>query len=625
MLMRSIQTKLLVSFFAVIAILLALSVFFVVMHFTLIKQYHDITNIMIDEYRITDVSTNLVSLFIPFAKSVNDKTLQDRYDGLRKEITDIFSRLDAAIVNKASRVAYIGLKNNVNTLVGGLDAGIAAVKRGDIQVVGSTYDTALGQNYFVTENAGTLILNDLQYTERIQADIARKESWSQALGAGLFAMIAIGVLIYSILFSRRLINPLDKLTKLAGNVTGGKLELAVDRELLEQRDEVGSLANSFDVMIRSLRSTIHELDAEKKGVEEKVVQRTQELQEEHAQLLTSVKSLPLGFILADKDHNLIMKNDSANLALGFPPGDFSMAAAMKALQNFADVKAKAEECMAKGETIVNELEYENKFLKLFFTSIVLPGSKEMIGYAVLLEDITEAKLLERTRDEFFVIASHELRTPLTAIRGNSELIQDFFAEKVKDKEVMSMIADIRDASTRLIALVNDFLDVSRIEQHRVKFNKEPVPLAAVAKEVLKTFTAMAAAKGLAMDLKVPRSLPDAFGDADHIKQIFINLVGNAVNYTKKGSITVAIAPEGSSVKVSITDTGIGISEENKKLLFRKFQQAGKNIYTRDVTRGTGLGLYISKLLVEDMKGTVWLEKSEEGKGSTFSFMLPAAV
>jgi len=623
--MRSIRTRLLVSFSAIITVLLALSVVFVFMHLTLIKWYKDITTNMIDEYRLTEVSTELTNSFITLAKAINDESLQDRYDGLRAEIQMLFSKLDSSIVNKSSQVAYLGLKNTVNRLAREVDAGINAVREGNISIVGSTYDTALRQSYFVAQNTGVLILNELRYAEQVQANVAQSEFWSRVLGIVLFVLTAIAAAVYSILSSRRIVTPLGKLTKVAQGITGGNFNLSVGRELLDERDETGILARSFNVMIRYLQSTIQELDAEKRGVEKKIVGRTHELQEEQARFLASIYSLPLGFILANTEHVLLLKNDSANAALGLPPGNFSIRTAMQALGDAIDMQGKIEECMTKKETIVSDVEHRNKFLKLFFAPIALsPGSDDMIGYVILLEDVTEARLLERTRDEFFAIASHELRTPLTAIQGNTELIQDFFAEKVKNKEVLSMISDIRNASARLITLVNDFLDVSRIEQHKIKFKNEPISVAAIAKEVVKTFTTAAKEKGLSMHIKTTRLLPDAFGDADHVRQVLINLVGNSVNYTKKGSITITLASEGKFLKTSVTDTGIGISDESKKLLFRKFQQAGRNIYTRDVTRGTGLGLYISKLLIEDMKGTIWLEKSEEEKGSTFVFTLPLA-
>ena len=113
-------------------------------------------------------------------------------------------------------------------------------------------------------------------------------------------------------------------------------------------------------------------------------------------------------------------------------------------------------------------------------------------------------------------------------------------------------------------------------------------------------------------------------DADRVKQVIYNFIGNAMKFTTHGSITISSEVKGRQLKVLITDTGSGIPLDRQHLLFHKFQQASNNILTRDTTRGTGLGLYISKLLVEKMHGKIRLEHSEEGKGSTFSFTLPLA-
>jgi len=113
-------------------------------------------------------------------------------------------------------------------------------------------------------------------------------------------------------------------------------------------------------------------------------------------------------------------------------------------------------------------------------------------------------------------------------------------------------------------------------------------------------------------------------DKDKTKQILINLVGNAIKYTGKGGVIVTAINDGPFVKVLVADSGVGISLENQALLFRKFQQAGDSIYTRTVSKGTGLGLYISKLIAEGMGGKVKIEKSEVGKGTIFSFSLPIA-
>jgi len=119
--------------------------------------------------------------------------------------------------------------------------------------------------------------------------------------------------------------------------------------------------------------------------------------------------------------------------------------------------------------------------------------------------------------------------------------------------------------------------------------------------------------------------PNVYADSDRVKQVMYNLIGNAMKFTEHGAITVAIANLGEFLKITVSDTGTGISLEGQQLLFHKFQQTGKDILTRDTTRGTGLGLYICKLLTERMGGVICLEHSEVGKGSAFSFTLPIAT
>jgi len=245
---------------------------------------------------------------------------------------------------------------------------------------------------------------------------------------------------------------------------------------------------------------------------------------------------------------------------------------------------------------------------------------------VLFEDITEQEVLNRSKDEFFSIASHELRTPLTAIRGNASMIMDFFTEQMKDKQLEEMVHDIHGSSTRLIDIVNDFLDVSRLEQGKVTYTYEEVALDEVIETVMYEMKAMLQEKHLALefDNKTLGVLPKIWTDRNRLKQIIYNMVGNAAKFTDKGSISIEAKVEGPLLKVYVIDTGRGISAEGQKLLFHKFQQAGSSLLTRDTTRGTGLGLYISKMMVENMGGTMALEHSEEGKGSTFSFTMPIA-
>ncbi len=427
------------------------------------------------------------------------------------------------------------------------------------------------------------------------------------------------IIILAIPFSIALIRPLKALTGAMEQVRAGNLRVRAD---ISSGDEIGDLASGFNEMAAHLE--VHNAEMEAKIIE--IQERTKELKEEQARFLASIYSLPLGFILADRDHRLILKNNSVNSALDVPEGDLALQQISDALAGVLDLKGCAEDCMRGKRPMAQEIEFAHKFLKFLFGPVILEDSGEVIGYIALIEDTTEAKLLERTRDEFFLIASHELRTPLTAIKGNAELIREFFSKEIQNKEVSSMISDIEEASARLITITNDFLDLSRIEQHKIEIKKERVDIPSVAQEVVHSLHSIAIEKKLDLRLEPQPNLPEVWGDRDRIKQILVNLVGNAVNYTHQGSVVISIGlVSRNAVRVSVADTGIGIAPENQRFLFKKFQQAGTTIYTRDVTKGTGLGLYISKLLTESMNGDIRLEESVPGKGSIFSLTLPAAV
>lgn len=414
-------------------------------------------------------------------------------------------------------------------------------------------------------------------------------------------------LVIGALLSERITKPIIYLRNAAEEIHKGNLDTRIT---VQSNNEIGQLAGSFNDMTGRLTESIREL------------------REEQARLLASINNLSLGFVLADIRGHIILKNSAVDRILELGEMDTTSDAVAATLDGALNFKSRAAECMRERKVIeLKEVTYMKKILRAAFTPIVMVRDhEEVIGYVLLIEDITEAKLLERTRDEFFLIASHELRTPLAAIRGNIEMIQDFYGTKIKQKEVLDMISDVHDASIRLISLVNDFLDVSHIEQHRVELKKEPIDLAAMAKQVMHELGNLASKKGIALSFEVAPGTPLAIGDQGRTKQILFNLVGNAINYTPKGSVTITVEKGNNrTVKVSVADTGVGIREAGKQFLFKKFQQAGENIITRGVTKGTGLGLYISKLLIEDMGGTIQLEKSEEGKGSTFSFTLPEKV
>lgn len=386
-----------------------------------------------------------------------------------------------------------------------------------------------------------------------------------------------------------------------------------DRTLLERSLELSS---------REMTELNEKIRIEKEGVEEVVRQRTAQLVAERSYLITSINSIPFGVLLVDSHGTIIVKNDLVASILSIQSNYYGLPEVVKVLPPDLDIAEKCKQCVEKKERIeLKEVQLGSKSVRILLSPII-GSDHQSLGHVFLIEDITEAKILERSRDEFFSIASHELRTPLTAIKGNASLLNEFYVPKIDDNEVKQMIGDMITASDRLIKIVNDFLDVSRLEQKRIKFAQLPLNINEVIAEAVKELKNLAINKGIELQAISSENLPLIGSDKDRVKQVIFNLIANALNYTEKGHVTIGVKQEDDSLKVFVEDTGAGISVQNQSLLFHKFQQAGDSIITRDVTQGTGLGLYICKLIVEALGGTIGLEKSEPGKGSIFYFKLP---
>ncbi|HEY6072705.1 MAG TPA: HAMP domain-containing sensor histidine kinase, partial [Anaerolineales bacterium] len=226
------------------------------------------------------------------------------------------------------------------------------------------------------------------------------------------------------------------------------------------------------------------------------------------------------------------------------------------------------------------------------------------------------------KSEFVSIASHELLTPTSTIQGYLSMILDEGMGKV-DPKAREYLERVRVTSKRLTELVQDLLNVSRIESGRIKVNPQPLNLLETLRQVVEELTPQARDKGLALHLEDPSRIESkvitVFADPERVRQVLVNIIGNAVKYTPKGGVTVSIERLPRAVRVNVTDTGVGMSPEERKHLFEKFYRV-QNEATRGIS-GTGLGLYITKNIIELMGGTITVE-STAGKGSTFSFTLP---
>jgi signal transduction histidine kinase len=250
------------------------------------------------------------------------------------------------------------------------------------------------------------------------------------------------------------------------------------------------------------------------------------------------------------------------------------------------------------------------------------------AYQKAIRELTAANLrlrqLDKAKDEFISIASHELRNPMAIIKGNISMLLTGDAGDI-NKEVRDMLTDIVVAVERQIRLVNELLDISRIEAGVINFNLNPaVQVEQVADLLATSLRGVAENQNIEIKITQPtKPLPPIQADHDKLSQVLINLVTNAMKFTKKGSITLDFKQKGDYVVTCVSDTGIGIPSEQKELLFKKFSKpASSSVGT--ISAGSGLGLYISKKYIERQGGDIWLEKSQPGVGSTFCFSLPVS-
>jgi signal transduction histidine kinase len=240
---------------------------------------------------------------------------------------------------------------------------------------------------------------------------------------------------------------------------------------------------------------------------------------------------------------------------------------------------------------------------------------KIVDYIDLYKKLKE---VDQLKDDFISLASHELRTPLTIIRGYTEFVS---GDTELSEKTKSYVTKIENSAKELDALVTDILDVSRIEQRRMSFALEKINPESIIREVVESFIISASEKGLTVSFDTTHITPVQYIQIDpkYLKQNLINLIGNAVKYTLKGEVVVRQYEEKNRVCIRISDTGIGMSEEERVRLFEKFYRV-KTQETESI-RGTGLGLWITAQMIKQMNGTISVE-SIKGVGSHFIISFP---
>ncbi len=356
-------------------------------------------------------------------------------------------------------------------------------------------------------------------------------------------------------------------------------------------------------------------------------------QEEASRSQAILEAVADGVLVTGLDNKVTFVNTSAERILDLPAshilgqsldtfgGLFGKAAGtwMQTIRGWSEDPASYQ----SGDTYAEQIELDNKRIVLVHLAPVMLQN-DFLGTVSIFRDITHEVEVDRLKSEFVATVSHELRTPMTSIRGYADILLLGAAGALNENQ-SHFLQIIKSNTERLNILVNDLLDISRIEAGRVTLAPQPLDLRDVAEDVLADILRRSQEenKPMAISLEAPKELPHVFGDSERVRQILDNLVDNAYHYTPAdGQIQVHIHAENGEVQVDVSDTGVGIAPEDQERVFERFFRGEHPLVL--ATPGTGLGLPIVKQLVEMHHGRIWMKSNGvPGQGSTFSFTLPA--
>ncbi|MBE7469579.1 MAG: hypothetical protein DPW09_23880 [Anaerolineae bacterium] len=427
--------------------------------------------------------------------------------------------------------------------------------------------------------------------------ITETNDQSRNLLALTFSGGVVLVLVIGYTVSQRIIRPIVRLVQTSQAIARGDLG---QRTGLVQGDEIGILATTFDAMTDELQRLLR-------------VQR-----EEASKLNAILSSIADGVIVQDLEGNTVIMNPAAENILEAVGGDFRYTSPVSSthevkpsplLTHLTGLEFHETRRFEAGQRVLSAL-----------SAPVLTADKEQLGSVVVLRDITREVESERLKDDFITSVSHELRTPLTAIKGYNDLLRMTAGNKLDERQ-LSFIETVDKNVGDLLQLIQEMLDLSQIQAGTLGIDQEPVNLSQLITAESEKWTTKMQERELAFTVQVPDEPVWVEGDWNRLTRVVHNLIRNAYDYTLPGGqIEVRLRQENGRGQAEFRDTGVGIAPEQQRFLFTRFFRAIHAESTFEVS-GAGLGLYISKAIIEAHQGEIWLE-SKLNQGSVFIFALP---
>lgn len=418
-----------------------------------------------------------------------------------------------------------------------------------------------------------------------------------------FILLAAGVAIilttfFAFFLSTRITAPLRKMREAVLDVTRGKFGTKVP---ILTNDELGELATAFNQMGRQLKYNIDALSQEKE------------------QLASILSSMADGVITFNRDGTILITNPPAERFLQY----WHYKRDGHELNPEA-VPAKVMELFSLAVSTEKEQVGEISLNGHYWVMLVSPlySQKFIRGAVAVIRDMTEERKLDKMRSDFIANVSHELRTPISMLQGYSEAIVDDIASSEEEKKEIAQV--IYDESLRMGRLVNDLLDLTRMEAGHITLHMLEVDIEPYIQRIIRKFQGYAKENNVQLSVQFDTDVKQCFlFDPDRIEQVLTNLIVNAIRHTQEeGSVTLLVSVQQEKLHIDVADTGSGIPNEDLPFIFERFYKADK-ARTRGQS-GTGLGLAIAKNIVEAHKGEIHVD-SELGQGTTFSFWIPRKI
>jgi len=410
-----------------------------------------------------------------------------------------------------------------------------------------------------------------------------------AIGAILLASVV------SFFLSRTLSRPLVQMNKVATEMARGNFDHKIQ---VNSEDEVGLLGASLNYMSNQLQNNIAELSHEKEKLEN---------------ILASMSD---GVITLDAQGNIILINPPAESLLKKCVQGLSSGQNILDCLTMSDFKLMFDEVNSEKKMQKRDIAIAGKIIAVRMTPL-LGDNDSLIGVVGILQDVTKERELEEMRRDFIANVSHELRTPLSLMQGYSEALLDGMAEDI-DKQ-NKIISIIHQETLRLKRMVDELLDLSRLQTGHFSLNKQELRISDMLSAIEEKYKPAVLKAGLEFRMEIEPDLPRVYADHDRMQQVLINLVENALKHTDEGYISIKAFQDNEQVCIEVTDTGAGIAPEDLDFIWERFYKADKS--RNRAKGGTGLGLAIVKNIIKAHNGRVWV-RSEVGRGSTFGFCIP---